>query len=158
MAQTNCKNCGANITRAVCEYCGTLAVPQPSILEQREALELLHSLITSKPLTEQNALIRQAFLPDDPDVLIEAGLRSLQMLPLRDNDHTEAVLARLRSIMVKLKLASSTPKIQQALISFEKEIKAHKKQTATDIMWGLGIFILLPLVVIGTIVYFWLVR
>lgn len=156
MSVTNCPNCGANLTRTVCEYCGTLGIPHPNIEQQKQALEVFHSIVTSKSETEQIGFIRQAFLPDDPDVLIEAFLRSIQMLPDGDNPHIEAILGRLRAIIMKLELQPSTPKIKQALEKFEKELAAHKKRSTSDILWGIALIIGLPALLIGLGLYLWL--
>lgn len=140
----------------MCEYCGMLAVAHPAIDEQRQALEVFHSLLAAKPENEQVNLLKNGFLPDDTDVLIEAGLRCVALLGY-DNieDADEAAIGRLRAIIRKLRIQAGDEKSRRALQDFEKEIRRYHNLNIRNLLAGL----LLILVPAGALIAFgvWLV-
>lgn len=155
-----CPQCGAPLQRALCEYCGTLGLSHPNVDEQKQALEVLHGLLASKDEKGQLALLKNGFLPDDRDVLIEAGLRCV---PLIGHDSTgdveEAAIARLRAIVAKLNLLSDDNLARQAARNFEQEMGRYKKITYRNMMFGLLIIVVpvcLVVSLIAVVLYRWL--
>jgi len=157
-----CPQCGAPLKRALCEYCGTLGLPHPNLEEQKQALEVFHGLLAARDEKGQLALLKNGFLPDDREVLIEAGLRCL---PLIGHDSTgdleEAAIARLRAVIAKLSLFPADSLARQAVLNFEKEMGRYKKVTYRNLLLGL-LLIIVPLClvvcVVATGLYWWLGR
>ncbi len=156
----NCPQCGAPLTRALCEYCGTLGVPQPNPEEQKQALEVFHGLLVSKDVAGQVSLLKNGFLPDDRDMLVEAGLRCV---PLIGHDSTgdaeEAAVARLRAIIAKLSLRTGDGLAQQASANFEKELERYRTITIRNMAVGvllIAVPVCLVLGLIGAGLYWWL--
>lgn len=157
-----CPQCGAPLKHALCEYCGTLGLPRPNVDEQKQALEIFHGLLAAKNEKEQLALLKNGFLPDDRDVLIEAGLRCV---PLIGHDSTgdieEAAIARLRAVVAKLNLLPSDSLARQAARSLEQEMGRYKKLTYRNLVIGLLIFVVPVCLVVGIVatgLYWWLGR
>jgi len=143
-----CPQCGAPLKRSLCEYCGTLGLPHPNLEEQKQALEVFHGLLAARDEKGQLALLKNGFLPDDREVLIEAGLRCL---PLIGHDSTgdleEAAVARLRAVIAKLNLLPGDSVARQAVINFEKEMGRYKKVTYRNLAIGL-LLVAVPLCLI----------
>jgi len=104
--------------------------------EEMQALTEYHNILLKleeKPETEIK-LLSKGFIPSNPDVLIEAGVRVIPMIDLTNtgDDVVEAASRRLNAIILKLRLLPPTPETTQALNEFEsfmEEFKAlHKKQ------------------------------
>ena len=158
----NCPQCGAPLKRALCEYCGTLGLPHPNVDEQKQALEVFHGLLAGKDEQGQIALLKNGFLPDDREVLIEAGLRCV---PLIGHDSTgdleEAAIARLRAIIAKLNLVPGNSAARQAAKNFEQEMGRYKKLTYRNLTIGL-LLVAIPLCLVVCVamagLYWWLGR
>lgn len=157
-----CPQCGAPLKQALCEYCGTLGLPHPNLEEQKQALEVFHGLLAARDEKGQLALLKNGFLPDDREVLIEAGLRCL---PLIGHDSTgdleEAAIARLRAVIAKLSLLAGDSLARQAVLNFEKEMGRYKKVTYRNMLLGLLLIIVplcLAVCVVAAGVYWWLGR
>ncbi len=145
-AQTTCPNCGAPVSRAICQYCGTQVVPNLSLDEQKQALDIYHGLLAAKNRPEQLNLLRSGFLPDAPEVLVEAGLRCVPLMEdTTDSKLNEAAAARLRAIVLKLKLggqaSSAATTISSAVTEFEKQIEQQQKLSSYRALAGLAILV-----------------
>jgi hypothetical protein len=121
MSEEQCVGCGATIRGVfVCHHCG---VPIRSLTDadsQRRALDELHGQL-SLP-TPPPQLLVNAFIPDDPRVLIDAGLR---LLPVLEKGAGESGAAgRMRAIIIKLRLLGDDPAVVKA---------AKELQTALDV-------------------------
>ena len=148
-----CLQCGAPLKRALCEYCGTLGLPHPNVDEQKQALEILHGLLPTKGEKEQLALLKNGFLPDDRDVLIEAGLRCVPLIGYDSTgDIEEAAIARLRAVVAKLNLLQGDSLARQAVKNFEQEMGRYKKQTYRNLVFGLLIIAVPVCLVLGLVV------
>lgn len=159
ISPTVCPQCGAPLKRALCEYCGTLGLSRPNMDEQKQALEIFHSLLADKDEKGQLALLKNGFLPDDRDVLIESGLRCV---PLIGHDSTgdieEAAIARLRAIVAKLNLMPGDSKARQAAKNFEQEMGRYKQVSYRNLVFGLLLIAVPVCLVVGLVVaalYWW---
>lgn len=128
--------------------------------EQKQALEVLHGLPASKDEKGQLALLKNGFLPDDRDVLIEAGLRCV---PLIGHDSSgeveEAAIAHLQAIVARLILLSKENLARQAARNFEQEMGRYQKITYRNMMFGLLIIVVpvgLVVSLIAVVLYRWL--
>lgn len=152
MTETTCLQCSAPLNGLVCEYCGSLARLRMNRDEEMQALTEYHNILLKleeKPETEIK-LLSKGFIPSNPDVLIEAGVRVIPMIDLANpsDDVAEAASRRLTAIILKLRLLPSTPEITQALNefkSFMEEFKVfHKKQDReSNIIILLGVVFLI---------------
>ncbi len=155
----NCPQCGAPLKRALCEYCGTLGLPRPNIDEQKQALEVFHSLLAARDEKGQLALLKNGFLPDDRGVLVESGLRCV---PLIGHDSTgdieEAAIARLRAIVAKLNLMPGDSQARQAAKNFEQEMGRYKQVSYRNLVFGLLLIAAPVCLAVGLVVaalYWW---
>jgi hypothetical protein len=153
-SQTTCPNCGAPLKRVLCEYCGTLGVAHPVLDEQRQALEVFHGLLAGKDEKAQINLLKNGFLPDDRDVLIEAGLRCVALMGYDNTDDVdEASIGRLRAISRKLRYMPGDEQARRAAEDFEKEIGRYRNINIRNLIFGLLMILVPACLVIGLIVW-----
>jgi hypothetical protein len=128
----------------VCHSCG---VPT-RLLEDREsqqrALDELHGQLSSD--NPPPKLLENAFVPDDPRVLIEAGLR---LLPVLENAAGQSGAAgRMRAIIIKLRLIGDDPTVNKAAKEFEAALSSYER---SDRQMGVTLGIIaVALVLAGT--------
>jgi hypothetical protein len=80
MATDPCVGCGATSAGVfVCHHCGVPVRRLADAESERQALDELHGQLASADAPSA-LLLKNAFLPDDPRVLIDAGLRLLPVL------------------------------------------------------------------------------
>lgn len=156
-----CPQCGAPLKRTLCEYCGTLGLPHPNVEEQKQALEVFHGLLAAKNEKEQLALLKNGFLPDDREVLIESGLRCVPLIghDSAGGDIEEAAIARLRAVVAKLNLVPGDSLARQAVKNFEQEMERYKQVSYRNMVWGLLIIAVPVCLVLGLAIaalYWWL--
>jgi len=137
MTETTCLQCNAPLNGLVCEYCGSLARLHMNREEEMQALTEYHNILLKleeKP-EDEIKMLSKGFIPLNPDVLIQAGIRVMPLIDLTNtgDDVVEAAARRLDAISLKLRLLPDMPEITQALEEFEtfsEEFKVlHKKQS-----------------------------
>jgi hypothetical protein len=155
-----CQQCGASVRGYICEYCGALAQLGLDRAAEKEALNELHNIIVAQTDIETKAkLLRHSFLPDAPDVLIEAGMRSIPLIDAYDtaDEVVGAAVQRLRAIMAKLRLLGENGQTTAALHEFEQVLAAYQeadqKLNRTLVVIGVSLLIL---VVVGCLGLVWL--
>jgi hypothetical protein len=134
-----CHSCGAPRKGSICEYCGTCLIKPADEVEEREALDAYHFQLGKADKEGARRLLRSGFVPDYPEVLVEAGLR---VIPLVDNDEvseepTESAVLRLQMIVAKLRLERPTVKINNAVRQFDEVISGHRKADRHATIFGL---------------------
>jgi hypothetical protein len=124
MAEEACIGCGATSAGVfVCHNCGVPCRPLVDAQSQRQALDELHGQLGSEGAPA--GLLKNAFIPDDPRVLIEAGLR---MLPaLEDAAGQSDAAGRMRAIIIKLRLVGDDPSLARAGKEFEEALESYRK-------------------------------
>ncbi len=124
MAEQACVGCGATSAGVfVCHFCGVPVKPLTDPASQRQALDELHGRLASDDPPAK--LLDNAFVPDDPRVLIEAGLR---LLPVLENAAGESAAAgRMRAIIVKLRLLGDDPALAKAAVEFQEALDAYRR-------------------------------
>lgn len=145
----------------VCMSCGRLAAVPSSAADERQALSELHDAFTkTDDLVKRADLIRNAFLPSDTEVLLEAAIRC-QALLNTDQLGTgvpEAAESRIRAILSKLELEPGTDQTKRAVATFESVLvdfdkRAEQVRRRERILgWGCAVVFL----GIGTAVVMWL--
>ena len=156
MGNTKCRSCGVAIggKLSVCEYCGVLLINIDTIENEEKALDELHALLLKSNLTSQKKLLRNGFLPDIQEVLIEAGLRCIPLIVNEDieDEPRNSAVYRLDAIRTKLKIKGSSDDAKRAQAEFKKVIKKNKKSDLINQVIGL-VFILGILGGIGYLIY-----
>ena len=131
-ATLSCANCGAVVAGVVCAYCGTLTHALSNVEQEQLAWQAFLTLMQGKSEEEQIRLLKNGFLPDNFQLLTEAGLHCVRLvdLALPADDVVEAAVNRLRAIVAKLRIIPHTAEGDRAIAEFEKTIAAH--QTASQ--------------------------
>jgi hypothetical protein len=130
MSQSVCQQCGAAVKGYICEYCGSLRQATLDRAAEKEALNELHNIIAAQTEDEtKSKLLRNGFIPDAPDVLIESGIRSIALIDLHNTTETVSVGAaqRLRAITAKLRLMGESGQASDALREFEQILQQIAK-------------------------------
>lgn len=144
MTETICLQCSAPLNGLVCEYCGSLANLHMNRDEEMQALTEYHNILLKleeKPEAEIK-MLSKGFIPSNPDVLIEAGVRVIPLIDFTNtsDDVVEAAARRLDAISLKLRLLPPTPEIARALKEFEpvaEDFKVtHKRQDKVFTIWA----------------------
>jgi hypothetical protein len=154
-SKDNCEACGAPAGGGlICEHCGKPASHLAGRAEENRALDEYHNLLQQRdPRDQRNWLLNSGFLPDNKEVLIEAGI---QCLPLLQNMSIyEAAAWRLTAVITKLELMHGDQQALRAAEDFRARIKEYKAQKRKDDLLGVGCMLLILAVVIG--VGWWLV-
>src|SRR3712207_4861855 len=99
----SCDSCGAPCKGLICEHCGKPTAHLADATEENRALDEYHHLLQRlTPEDQRGWLLTSGFMPDNKEVLIEAGI---QCLPLLQNmSISDAAASRLEAIITKLKL------------------------------------------------------
>mgnify|MGYP000181469925 CR=1 FL=1 len=116
--------CGARGSGVfVCHHCGVAFAPLVDVESQRQALEELHGQLAKHDAPA--VLLKNAFLPDDPRLLIDAGLR---LLPMLENAAGQSVAAgRMRAIIIKLRLLGDDPTVARAVAELQAALDSYEK-------------------------------
>jgi hypothetical protein len=144
MADQACLGCGATSAGVyVCHFCGVPVHPLTDADSQRKALDELHGRLSAKDPPPD--LLKNAFLPDDPRVLIEAGLRLLPVL--EDAVAQSAAAGRMRAVIIKLRLLGDNPSLAKAAKEFQAALDSYRRSDRQ-----MGYIVGLVLLVIAAIV------
>lgn len=132
----------------VCSYCGALAVGA-SRVDERKALDEYYGALVDADKKRAAKLLRGGFFPTQPDVLVEAGIRLIPMFEYtiwQDPEVAEAATARLKGLVVRLRIHRSEPQVQDALSALEetlarrdKAIDKEQRQGCFNILLGIAI-------------------
>lgn len=124
MDEHACVGCGATSAGVfVCHHCGVPVRPLVDAATQRQALDELHGRLAKDDAPA--GLLKNAFMPDDPRVLIEAGLRLLPVL--EDAAGQSGAAGRMRAIVIKLRLLGDDPALAKAAKEFEAALEAYRR-------------------------------
>lgn len=147
MADRTCVGCGATDNGLfVCHHCGVAFEPLIDVESQRQALEELHGQLASESAPPN--LLKNAFLPDDPRILIDAGLR---LLPVIENAAGQSDAAgRMRAIIIKLRLLGDDPTVARAVKELQAALDAYERSDR-QMGWilGIGFLVIVGLIAIG---------
>jgi hypothetical protein len=146
MGDHACVGCGATSAGVfVCHHCGVPIRPLIDAASQRQALDELHGrLANDRPPA---SLLKNAFVPDDPRVLIEAGLRLLPVL--EDAAGQSGAAGRMRAIVIKLRLLGDDPSLSKAAGEFQAALEAYQR---SDRRMGVTLSIMGVVLLIGIVI------
>lgn len=150
MAKTQCSRCGAPVESLVCRYCGGLAGTAEGLEGERKALRELHDFLVKAEKDAQMKMLRGGYLPSHPDVLIDAGLRCVPILGDTGNDPEVCMsaVARLESIVMKLKLMPRDERIGRAIAEFEGKLKAERAEENQAVLIFFGVLVVVAAVLV----------
>lgn len=143
MSEEQCVGCGATSNGVfVCHHCGVPVRSLVDVESQRRALDELHGQLSSP--NPPPRLLDNAFLPDDPRVLIDAGLR---LLPVLENGAGQSATAgRLRAVIIKLRLLGDDPTITKAVKELQAALDSYRR---ADRQMGYLILLVLLVLIAG---------
>jgi hypothetical protein len=98
----------------------------------------------------QASMLRNGFLPDSAEALVEAGIRCI---PLIESGHVEIADGagdRLEAIIFKLKLIPDTSSVRKVLEKFDALVHERKKKATSDMKYGFAVILGL-VVIIGSL-------
>ena len=153
--ETNCNSCGAPISGLICGHCGKLTSRLNNAADENQALDEYHNLLSKlKPDEQSNWLLESGFLPDNREVLIEAGIYCVPLL--KKISLYDAAAARMEAIILKLKLMPESGQTRRAIEDFQAKIEQYKLDKRKDDIFGVGCLLL----ILAAIVAFgwWLIR
>jgi hypothetical protein len=150
-----CPGCGAPVSTVICTYCGTLTSKVENLDSERRALDEFHHLLARETDKEkQGALLRHGFIPENAPNIIEAGLRCATYTggwKSSSGEPAASALTRLRSLIIRLKIAPETPETRRALQEFETILENQRAIDRKALLAGIG-FILVPTALVIAIV------
>ncbi len=144
MPDSRCRSCGAAVKNLICEYCGSPTAGTFDLATQKEALDEYHYILQSQSEEVQIKMLRNGFLPDAEDLLIDAGVRCIPLIELDSTaeEVPRAALWRLKAITTKLKLMAPTARSEQAVKEFETLINDFDKaDRRLNLMLAVGCFV-----------------
>lgn len=119
-------------------------------------LEEFHRGAGEKTGEAQAGAIRNGYLPDTAEALVEAGVMCIPLVESETPCISDAGMDRLKAVIFKLKLVQDSAKAQSALEQFEKIVEKREKKAGRETLYG---FLLIGgLIVFITAVVFLLVR
>lgn len=121
-------------------------------LAEIEQLNDFHDLAAAKDGPAQASLLRNGFLPESQDVLIEAGIRCIPLIESGKIEVSDAAANRLEAILFKLKRFPETQDLRRAADQFEAIIGEHKRDEISNTRFGFTIFFGLAVLIAGVIV------
>ena len=134
--QDKCDSCGAHVKGLICEHCGKPTAHLASAADENRALDEFHKLLQKLKPEEQRNWLTSGFIPDNKEVLIEAGINCLPFL--KTMSVNEAAAARLEAIILKLKLMHGDEQAREAIEDFKAGIAAYKSAKLSDNLLGMG--------------------
>src|SRR5918997_288527 len=123
-SKANCDSCGAPIQGLICEHCGKPTAHLANAAEENRALDEYHRLLQNLKPEEQRNWLASGFIPDNKEVLIEAGIYCLPLL--KTMSVYDAAAERLEAVIVKLKLMPVDRQTLLAIEDFQAKIESYK--------------------------------
>jgi hypothetical protein len=148
-----CDSCGAPARGLICEHCGKPTAHLENAAAENRALDEYHELLQKLKPEEQRLWLESGFIPDSPEVLIEAGIYCLPFL--KNMALYEAAASRLEAVILKLKLMPGGRQTRQAVEDFQAKIEEYKSTRTKDNIMGAGCLLLILAAMVA--VSWWLV-
>jgi hypothetical protein len=147
--KANCDSCGAPANGLICEHCGKPTAHLANAADENRALDEFHALLQNLKPEEQRDWLTSGFIPDNKEVLIEAGIYCLPFL--KTIPTYGAAASRLEAIILKLKLMHGDQRARQAVEDFEAQIATYKSTKRSDDLLGIGcaLVVLAAMIAVG---------
>jgi hypothetical protein len=145
----------------VCRFCGRSARRLDSPEEEAEAIAELHQAVGATAEDAAKArLLANGPLPDDPGVLIDAGLRCIQLMEPSQylSETAKAAKRRAEVVVVKLRvLPEGDPRISHAIREIDAQVKSFadsaRRQDRTFAVLGIGCFVAIGALLAAVVYY-----
>ena len=133
-----CGSCGERSSGQFCGYCGSRIRQAEDVSIQARALNELHEALVNAERKEAARLLKNGTLPNDRELLVEAGLRTLPHINPDDvlMGVTEAAIKRLKTVMRKLRLRHQDEYTRNALRQFERELREYRARDRQNLISG----------------------
>jgi hypothetical protein len=143
--KSTCPACGDVVTGRVCPTCNARIAPPGADPGEFRSLEEFHGDVARRSKEEQATLLRNGFLPDDLDVLIEAGLRCIALLDPDSwsSEPCKAARQRLEAIAAKLSMTRKDPRASAAADDFRRRLRQGEAADRRSCLFGLFILAVL---------------
>lgn len=148
-----CDSCGAPCKGLICEHCGKPTSHLASAADENRALDEYHKLIQKLKPEQQRDWLASGFIPDNREILIEAGIYCLPFL--KNMSLGAAASSRLEAVTLKLKLLRGDRQTSQAIEDFQSKLNDYKSAKRKDDLLGIGC--LLVIVAAMVAVGWWLI-
>lgn len=127
-----------------------------SVDSEQKLLEEFHRSAGEKDAESQAGAIRNGYLPETPEVLVQAGIMCIPLIESDTPSISDAGKDRLKAIIFKLKLVQDSANARSALEQFEKLVEKGEKKASRETVYG---FLLIGgLIVLVTVVIFLMIR
>jgi hypothetical protein len=120
-----------------------------------QKLNEYHAQLAAHDPTTQASMLRNGFLPDSMEALVEAGIRCIPLMESGRVEIADGAGDRLEAIIFKLKLNPDTSSVRKVLEKFEGLVQERKKKASSDMKFGLAAILGLT-VIIGALVAYML--
>lgn len=119
-------------------------------------LEEFHRNAAEKTGELQAGAIRNGYLPETPEVLVQAGIMCIPLIESDTPPVSDAGRDRLKAVIFKLKMVQDSAGARTALEQFEKLVEKRERKAGRETVYG---FLLIGgLIIIVSVVIFLLIR
>jgi hypothetical protein len=122
-----------------------------SIQEMGQLNDYHEKLATLDP-AGQASLLRNGFLPETAEGLMEAGIRCIPLIQSGTIPIADGAVDRLEAIQFKLKLLPEASNSRKVMEQFQAMIQEHKNEDQSNVKYGLALILGLSILVGGLIV------
>lgn len=129
-----------------------MGMQMAAVRDELDALNQYHQTVATRDVEGQASLLRNGFLPESPEALVEAGIRCLPLLESGVTDLTAAAGDRLAAIQVKLELLPQTAPVTRALEQFKARVEGQKREDDKAAWYGCAAILALAAIIGGVIV------
>jgi hypothetical protein len=123
------------------------------IEKEIQMLNEYHGQLATHDPTAQASMLRNGFLPDSMEALVEAGIRCIPLLESGQVEIEDGAGDRLEAIMFKLKLIPDTSSVRKVIEKFEGLVQERKKKATSDMKYGLVVILGLTVIIGSLIAY-----
>jgi hypothetical protein len=114
--------------------------------ELKKLNEFHEQIATHDPAT-QASMLRNGFLPDSMEALVEAGIRCIPLIESGRVEIEEGATDRLEAIIFKLKLVPDASSVRKVLERFDALTQERKKKATSDMKYGFAAMLGLTVII-----------
>jgi hypothetical protein len=112
-----------------------------------QKLNEYHAELAAHDSTTQASMLRNGFLPDTMEALVEAGIRCIPLMESGRVEIADGAGDRLEAIIFKLKLNPDTSSVRKVLERFDVLLQERKKKASSDMKFGLAAILGLTVII-----------
>jgi len=127
-----------------------------SVDSEQKLLEEFHRNVGEKNVESQAGAIRNGYLPETQEVLVQAGIMCIPLIESDVPTVSDAGRDRLKAVIFKLKMVQNSASARSALEQFEKLIEKGEIKASRETVYG---FLLIGgLIALITVAIFLMIR